>query len=250
MGQVPQYLIVGDGRLARHLCHYFSLFKIQRYNQWYRSQPIERFHDLKAESTHILLPIKDSAIEPFIDEHLSDFKGTKVHFSGGLVSKKAWGAHPLMTFGPDLYPLEKYLSIPFVVDDKAPDFKKLLPGLHNPSVRLNAKQKAKYHALCVMAGNFSCLLWQNLFGAFEAELGIPPHTADMFLRQQGENFLPRAHGASRARRQGNDRAQPQGAPGRPVPRHLCRLRGSLAGNQARKRRARQTPPRPFSRRAA
>jgi predicted short-subunit dehydrogenase-like oxidoreductase (DUF2520 family) len=122
-------------------------------------------------------------------------KNIKIHFSGSLVTRKAYGAHPLMTFGPELYTLEKYLAIPFVVDEKAPLFSDLLPGLHNPNVRLSEKQKAKYHALCVMAGNFSCILWQKLFTGLGQEFGIPPHTADMYLRQQTENLLTNYQGA-------------------------------------------------------
>ncbi|TAL33488.1 MAG: DUF2520 domain-containing protein [Alphaproteobacteria bacterium] len=271
MRQVPKYLIIGNGRVARHFVHYFSLLKIKQYSQWDRSQPVARLKELVDDSNRILLAIRDDAIEPFIDEHLSTakvcehvqalnqgyaalqtgasadtvrdmeralkfFAGShgdlpanrknianagkalevlpgageagvrrlglkidaikkglrapiRIHFSGSLVSKKAWGAHPLMTFGPDLYPLEKYLSIPFVVDEKAPPFSELFPSLHNPNVRLNERQKAKYHALCVMSGNFSCLLWQKLFESLSEEFGISPHTADMYLRQQADNLL-------------------------------------------------------------
>lgn len=269
MRQVPKYLIVGNGRVARHLCHYFDLLKIKQYTRWDRSQPLARLHEAATDATHILLAIKDSAIEPFIDEHLVDLApcahikmfntalsalkkeitpahvkdmeaalksfakshdlnaaskrqmeqlektahavkdaaslkklgdglhalkaglpaAKRIHFSGALVTKKAFGAHPLMTFGPELYTLEKYLAIPFVVDAKAPPFGALLPGLHNPSVRLSPQKKAKYHALCVMAGNFSCILWQKLFDSLADEFRIPPHTADMYLRQQTENLL-------------------------------------------------------------
>ncbi|HYD18715.1 MAG TPA: DUF2520 domain-containing protein [Patescibacteria group bacterium] len=280
MRQVPKYLIIGNGRLARHLCHYFSLLKIKDYSKWDRSQPIERLHELATGATHILLAIKDSAIEPFIDEHLVDiapcahikilndaFDGirkargvesaaameaalksfdtahpqlnaagrrqvgglfklvegvrdaaqagddvtaaarvkelgqglhtlksslpmaTKVHFSGSIVTKKAFGAHPLMTFSADLYTLDKYLAIPFVVDEKAPPFRELLPGIHNQHVRLSPQQKAKYHAACVMAGNFSCLLWQKLFDTLQEDFGFPAHIGDMYLKQQTENLL-------------------------------------------------------------
>ena len=188
MRQVPQYLIIGNGRLARHLCFYFSQLHIA-YHSWHRSMPVDLLHARKATATHILLPIKDAAIDPFVEEHLRYTQAVKVHFSGALVSGQAWGAHPLMTFGPDLYPAEKYRGIPFVIDEEAPDFSELLPGLNNPHMRLPVKDKAKYHALCVMAANFSCLLWQKLFSTLESDFGIPAQTADMFLQQQTENLL-------------------------------------------------------------
>lgn len=189
MRQVPAYLIIGNGRVARHLARYFSLLKIKKFACWDRSQPVSRLHELAAGATHILVSISDDAIEPFIREHLFHYGAKKIHFSGSLVTRLAHGAHPLMTFGPKLYDLDKYLSIPFVVDAKAPPFGELLPGLKNPHVRLRPEQKAKYHALCVMAGNFSCLLWQKLFESLHDEFRIPPHTADMYLRQQTENLL-------------------------------------------------------------
>jgi predicted short-subunit dehydrogenase-like oxidoreductase (DUF2520 family) len=273
MRQVPKYLIIGNGRVARHICHYFDLLKIKKYTRWDRSQPVERLHELAADANRVLLAIRDDGIEPFIEEHLAEIGACEhvkalntgyaalrsrpsgdalkdmnsalkffatahadtaanrkritqvgraldvlsaareepahlrrvgdslatlkegmeapllIHFSGSLVTKKAWGAHPLMTFGQELYSLEKYLAIPFVLDQKAPSFRELFPGLHNRYVRLPERQKAKYHALCVLSGNFSCLLWQKLFDSLQEEFGFPPHTADMYLRQQMENLL-------------------------------------------------------------
>ncbi len=190
MRQVPQYLIIGNGRVARHLCHYFSLPEIHLpYRHWHRALPVQQLRDWQKDATHILLAIRDGAIEPFCDAHLKGTSATKVHFSGSLVTDRAFGAHPLMTFGAALYPPEKYPAIPFLVDDNAPDFAALLPGLPNPHARLPRAEKAKYHALCVMAGNFSCILWQNLFSFLENDLGLPPATAHMYLQQQTENLL-------------------------------------------------------------
>lgn len=195
MRQVPHYLIIGNGRLARHLCHYFSHIYPHNYRQWHRAMPLASLPRETERATHILLAISDKAIDDFIGEHLQDTTAIKIHFSGSLVTPHASGAHPLMTFGPDLYPIETYRSIPFIVDDGAPDFADLLPGLTNPHMRIKPAQKAKYHALCVMAGNFSCILWQKLFSSLEEEFGIPAEAADMFLRQQTENLLSNRNGA-------------------------------------------------------
>lgn len=188
MRQVPQYLIIGNGRVARHFCHYFSRLNIS-YTQWKRPEPLARLKELASAATHILILISDQAIEPFITEHLQGVKAVKVHFSGALVSQLAYGAHPLMTFNTGLYALDKYQSIPFVVDAAAPEFDTLLPGLSNAHVRLAPELKAKYHALCVLSGNFSCLLWQKFFSALESDLHLPPETGYAYLRQQTENLL-------------------------------------------------------------
>ena len=47
-------------------------------------------------------------------------------------------AHPLMTFGLDLYDLTTYRSIPFILDSGGTPFHELLPGLPNPSFTIPA----------------------------------------------------------------------------------------------------------------
>jgi 2-dehydropantoate 2-reductase len=188
MRQVPHYLLIGNGRLARHLDRYLTLLDIP-HDGWHRQRPLSALDVPLKNATHILLAIKDDAIEDFSRQYLRQTGAIKIQFSGARVTKEAIGAHPLMTFGHDLYSLEKYRAIPFVVDEGAPAFETLLPGLSNPHVFLAPALKPKYHALCVMAGNFSCLLWQKLFDTLAAEMNIPPETAKLYLRQQTENLL-------------------------------------------------------------
>lgn len=188
MRQVPQYLIVGNGRVARHFRHYFSLLNIPVLH-WHRPQPALRLKELLSAATHVLLLISDQAIEPFIAEYLHNTAALRIHFSGALVSKQAHGAHPLMTFNTGLYTLDKYQSIPFVMDAAAPAFETLLPGLPNRHVTLAPELKAKYHALCVLSGNFSCLLWQKFFEALTSEFHLPADIGHAYLRQQMENLL-------------------------------------------------------------
>ncbi len=184
----PRYLVIGNGRVAHHFCRYFSLLNLS-YQQWHRAQPVAELQEQLQAATHVLILISDSAIESFIQEHLAASSAVKIHFSGALVSSLAYGAHPLMTFNTGLYTLEKYQAIPFVVDQSAPEFNQLLPGLPNAHVRIAPEQKAKYHAMCVLAGNFSCLLWQKFFSTLEAEFHFPAGTGHAYLRQQMENLI-------------------------------------------------------------
>ncbi|MCE9506761.1 MAG: DUF2520 domain-containing protein [Alphaproteobacteria bacterium] len=188
MRQVPHYLIIGNGRTARHFRHYLPLLGLP-VSQWSRSESLLQLKTLLPAATHILILISDRAIEPFIAEHLQDTAALKIHFSGALASGRAFGAHPLTTFNTGLYTLDKYQSIPFVVDATAPPFAALLPGLPNSHVTLAPELKAKYHALCVLSGNFSCLLWQKFFAALESEFHLPAETGHAYLRQQTENLL-------------------------------------------------------------
>jgi predicted short-subunit dehydrogenase-like oxidoreductase (DUF2520 family) len=188
MRQVPRYLLIGNGRVARHMQHYFSLLALP-FTAWQRSQSQAQLQQHLSDATHILLLINDPQIEEFITTHLSNTNALIIHFSGSLVSAKAHGAHPLMTFNQDLYSLEQYQRIPFVIDHDAPVFEKLLPALSNTHVRLDKSLKAKYHALCVLSGNFSCLLWQKLLTSLEEEFNIPSEMAHLYLQQQTQNLI-------------------------------------------------------------
>lgn len=187
MRQVPRYLIIGNGRVARHFRHYLSLrgFPVA---QWDRGQTPDLLQTLAAQSSHILLLVSDSAIEDLFNTHLANAEATCVHFSGALTVKDVFGAHPLMTFGPDLYPPEKYKRIPFVVEEGAPDFHDLLPGLDNPHVRIRKEDKLRYHALCAMGGNFTCLLWQKVMDSFARDFGFAPAILHPYMEQQIENL--------------------------------------------------------------
>lgn len=186
--QVPTYLLIGDGRAARHFQHYFALLRIP-FATWSRkSDSLEILQQRITEASHILILIRDQAIDPFIREFLPNTRATCIHFSGSLVSEGAYGAHPLITFNESLYGLAEYLTVPFIVDHHAPDFAELLPGLPNANFRLNTDLKAKYHALCVLSGNFSCMLWKKLFHHLQTEFNLPESIAHPYLFRQMQNL--------------------------------------------------------------
>jgi 2-dehydropantoate 2-reductase len=176
-----RYGLIGDGRLARHLARYFTLARIP-FRAWSRRSE----QDLQAtlgDCDVFLVAIRDDAVEPFIWEQLAPrFPGrARVHFSGALQTPLAWSFHPLASFGPAPYDLEFYLRVPFMAEEGAPGFSELFPRLANPSHVLRAELRPLYHALCVLAGNFSTLLWQKLFTDFESALGLPADTARPYL---------------------------------------------------------------------
>jgi hypothetical protein len=99
-----------------------------------------------------------------------------------------------MTFGNELQELDHYRAIPFLVEDGC-RFEDLLPGLPNPSHSLRTEQKALYHALCVMAGNFPQLLWQAAGRRLGEQLRLPQAVLEPYLRQTLENHLRDPEGA-------------------------------------------------------
>lgn len=188
MEQVPTYLIVGNGRMARHVSFYFEELRVY-YTQWSRKTHSESdLENFTAKASHILILISDSSIEAFIKKHPCLHSKTLIHFSGSLVTPLAYGVHPLMTFADDLYTVEAYKKIPFVCDIEAPIFSKLFPNLPNLSYTLPTELKSRYHALCVMSNNFTTLLWQKFYSDLEGTLNIPADAIHPYLDQTLQNL--------------------------------------------------------------
>ncbi|MCH9770423.1 MAG: DUF2520 domain-containing protein [Gammaproteobacteria bacterium] len=186
MRQVP-YTLIGNGRLAMHLCYYFQQLNIP-FQHWYRQSQTE-LADVVASSSRVLLLISDDAIETFIHEHPYLQEKFLIHCSGQLVTPLAHGAHPLMSFGAQHYTLNEYQIIPFILEQEGPDFNDLLPGLPNPHYKIANKLKPRYHTLCVLANNFTTLLWQKFFKGLETDLHLPQSIGKPYLAQTLKNLL-------------------------------------------------------------
>ena len=175
MRQVPDLLMIGDGRVARHLSRYFEQLGLP-HAAWSRRMHAEgRCPELGAlvhSRTSALLAINDGAVEPFIHARPELARAVRVHLSGRLCSPLAIGAHPLFSFAGTFYERALYERIPFVLDQGSPPLASLIPGLPNPSFFIEPERRSRYHALCVLAGNFTTLLWSKLFFEFDWELGI------------------------------------------------------------------------------
>jgi 2-dehydropantoate 2-reductase len=210
MRQVPAsdhsfgpYLIIGDGSLSRHLQAYFR-FEALPYLTWSRKtssskteSALASVNDQSSETslrklaqrvTHVLLAISDGAIESFLKENSFLQEKVCVHFSGALVTDLAASAHPLMTFPKDkTYSKEEYERIPFVIEKGRGDFRDILPGLKNPFFEIDSSLKSRYHAFCVMSGNFTTLLWEKTFAEFQ-KMGLPKEVLVPYLEQTTRNL--------------------------------------------------------------
>ncbi len=182
-----KYGIIGSGRAAQHFTHYFKLLGVSTLS-WSRktaSETRSRPADLLFDCDTILVLLSDSAIEPFINDELSSgsFSSKKIiHFSGCLTTPLAQGFHPLMSLGPTLFTLETYFNIPFIIEKGKYGFKDIFPKLSNPHFEISPEIKPYYHALCVMSGNFSTLLWQKFFHEIESQFSIPRAMALPYLK--------------------------------------------------------------------
>lgn len=191
MRQVPQILIIGSGRLARHWQHYHSLLEIP-FSQWDRQQDPHLLSKKISQASHVYLCISDIALQPFYSLNLQGHEHCQVvHFSGAFYNPEILGAHPLMTFGPELYDKTHYQKIHFTLDRKNDlvHLSDLLPGFNNTFSFINPNDEAKknYHAQCVMSGNFPHLLWGNSWAHLKS-LGIPFSAYIHYLQTNLDNF--------------------------------------------------------------
>jgi len=189
MGQVPQrdqpylYLIVGNGRIARHFHRYFQLLSIPHLH-WWRGQEKD-ISPLLKRVNKVLVLIKDDNIEKFIQEHPDKITDQNywIHCSGLLTTPLAESAHPLMTFADELYDLAWYEKIPFVTEIGRKSFPELFPELSNPHVSIPPEQKQYYHAWCSMAGNFTTILWQEFLKILEEKFQMKREMAFPYIEQ-------------------------------------------------------------------
>ena len=188
MGQVPKknsplYGIVGNGKVANHIKHYFKLTNFS-FLAWDRiSDKLSPEIKLK-KCDFILLLINDDSIEQFSKKFFSNSSKILIHFSGSKSFNNIYGVHPLMTFTDSLYDLKTYQNIPFICEESSTSsFIELFPNLSNRHFSISKDQKGLYHALCVLAGNFTTILWEKAFKDFSEKLNLPNDILYPFMNQ-------------------------------------------------------------------
>ena len=190
MQQVPTYLIIGDGRLARHMFAYLKSHNFHVHT-WSRKSDIQ-LHEIYQSYSHILLCISDNALENFVEKNEYLKEKTLVHFSGATEVEGILSFHPLMTFADELYSSDFYQTIPFIDFNERTSFNEVFPAFKNPTLKVDAKLKAYYHSLCVMGGNFTTLLWAKCTELF-FEIGLDSEMIKPYMQKVFENTLENPH---------------------------------------------------------
>ncbi len=179
-------LLIGSGRLATHLKHYFESIQL-KHLKWSRVESVETLNQLIPKSSFAMLAISDDGIEKFYLNHLSKFDLPVIHFSGAYIHTKMMSFHPLMTFTESLYPLDFYKKIHFAVSN-LDQFRKFFPQLSNPCFLLSDDKKGLYHAWAVMMASGTQSLWKQATQQMEA-LGVPQQACELYLKQISEQFF-------------------------------------------------------------
>ena len=185
-------LIIGRGRVATQLIHFFESRNLS-FSNWCRSsqglqkQNHEELLSLFSKATRVLLPISDKSISEFIDQHKSQLAGKLlVHFSAAHRDERALGFHPLGSFTLDQK--VDFSKVYFQGIHPESLFREALPMFSNPYTQLSETDMQLYHALCVYGGNFSAILWKNFFQKMQ-HMGVPREALNSYVQNITDNVL-------------------------------------------------------------
>jgi len=197
-------LLIGKGKLARHLHHYFHLVE----------SPHKHFDDARdlsdpdlyrkiREVNSIWILTSDQSIESvanelksrMIKEDINPSAYTWIHSSAATAIPGMYTFHPLMTFANELYSLEQYQSVPFaIISEKAEELRAKFP-LPNTNFTIPGDQRAFYHATAVMMSNLPILLWSLTSKEAKKKLSLDPSIFHPILKQTLENFIQQGESA-------------------------------------------------------
>ena len=74
------------------------------------------------------------------------------------------------------------------MDKETPPFSQLLPGLNNPCYQIDPSEKTYYHAMCVIANNFTTLLWEKFFREMSERFSMNKDHLIPFLEKTFDNL--------------------------------------------------------------
>lgn len=125
-----------------------------------------------ARADLVAAAIPDDALPAWFDEWRTALAGKhRLHFSGARVIAGLPGYHPLYSFPAAPLDPKAFGLIAMAREPDAAPFSTLLPGAKNPEFVVRDEDRAFYHALAVVSGNFAAHLWNETAAAFAARLG-------------------------------------------------------------------------------
>lgn len=133
---------------------------------------------LVARADLIAAAIPDDALSGWFARWRGSLTGKPaIHFSGARVIEGLPGYHPLYSFPAAPLDPSEFGRIAIAREPGAARFADILPGANNPEFIVPAEDRAFYHALAVVSGNFAAHLWNETAAAFAARLG--PDTSEI-----------------------------------------------------------------------
>jgi predicted short-subunit dehydrogenase-like oxidoreductase (DUF2520 family) len=137
------------------------------------------------DEVRALVTAADVVAAAIPDDRLADWFGvwgpiirpkTAIHFSGALTFDGMRSYHPLYSFPRKALSPAVMAKVPFAREEGAPPLATVLPGAKNPEFAVAADDRAYYHALAVLSGNFAAHIWNETAKAFGGRFQLPPET--------------------------------------------------------------------------
>ncbi|MEZ4814236.1 MAG: DUF2520 domain-containing protein [Bdellovibrionota bacterium] len=157
------------------------------HSQWHRTEETSNLITKTQKATRVVLLIPDKAIHSFVDDHSELLKNkTLIHFSATLNDSRILGFHPLGMFNKDQK--INFEEIQFHGPHPESLFREALPFLKNSYKELSPQEMQLYHALCVVGGNFSAILWNAFFKEMK-KLGVSNSAAQSYFKLFTQNVV-------------------------------------------------------------
>jgi 2-dehydropantoate 2-reductase len=125
-----------------------------------------------ARADRVAAAIPDDALNDWHAEWRGRLGGKRAfHFSGARVIEGLPGYHPLYSFPTAPLDPAQFGKIAIAREPDAAPFAEIIPGANNPEFAVAAEDRAFYHALAVVSGNFAAHIWNETATAFAERLG-------------------------------------------------------------------------------
>ena len=172
-----KYVIFGPGRVGANVGRYLEMLghdvalisrAAAENGRTSVSAAIERADVIAAA-------VPDSTIQPWYCTWRSIIGDkTAVHFSGALMVNGMISFHPLYSFPNGRLTADQLKSIAFAQTGEGPSFSDVFPGAQNPTFVIPPQERARYHALAVLSGNFAAYLWNETAKEFASRYDSAP----------------------------------------------------------------------------
>jgi predicted short-subunit dehydrogenase-like oxidoreductase (DUF2520 family) len=184
------YVVFGAGRVGRNIAFYLERLG-HHVTMLSRAGTADQAGcaALIAQADVVCAAIPDAALPGWLPSWREALRGRiAVHFSGALLLEGSWSFHPLYSFPKDILSLETLRQIAFARQENAPPLGDVFPGADNPTFVVADKDRAFYHALAVLAGNFPAAVWNEIAKIAAERLKIEPQALAFYLSGVVERF--------------------------------------------------------------
>ena len=174
---MTRYAIFGPGRVGANMAAYLEKLGHEA-RLIARAQAEEdraACEDMINDADIVAAAIPDGKLEAWRDEW-REACGPRpmIHFSGAVSVTGMHGFHPLYSFPKTKLSADAMKSIAFACPESGPSFGEIFPGAPNPTFIVADKDRARYHALAVLSGNFVGYIWNETAKAFSGLADQPP----------------------------------------------------------------------------